>query len=236
MTDFTEPIERPNFILKYRIKEYLHSSKSKFQKIDIIDIEEFGRVLFLDKDTQISEKDAEIYDRAIVDPVFAIKRDIKKVMIIGGGDGGVLRQALTYNIEEAVMAELDKEVIDVCKKYMPSICKNAYEDKRTKLIIGDAMKILDEQKDFDAILVDLTGPDKLANINTEEFYDNLFRKIKASLSSEGVISMQIGSYYEKNLVNLIETLLRKYFSNMQLKQIFIPCYIEPWIFGIAQNC
>ncbi len=231
--NWTENSERHGFLVKYKIKNVLFSSKSNFQKIDIYDLEKFGKMLFLDNDLNICESDSLIYDKAMVDPVFEINPDTKKIMIIGGGDGGVLREALCHEIEEAIMIEIDKIVIDACKKHMPSVSENAFDDKRSKLIIGDATKIIKEYKDLDAVISDLTDPEIIAKEFGKEFYENLFLDIKNSLKEGGVLSLQVGSYYEKNMIMFLEQMLKKYFKRVEFRQVFIPSYVEPWIFGYA---
>ena len=228
-------MERPGFKLNYKIKRQLYSGRTKFQKIDIFDLEVFGKVLFLDNDFQICESDTVIYDKAMVDPIFEMNKDAKRVMILGGGDGGVLREVLTHPVEEAIMVELDKEVVDICKQYLPDICKNAFKDNRTKLIIDDAGKVIKQERNLDAIISDLTDPEKMLEFGGVEFYEQLFLDIKNALADNGILTLQVGSHYEHEMVHMIETMLKKHFKEVSFRPVFIPSYVEPWIFGYARK-
>src|SRR3989338_10524817 len=242
--NFTNDIRRLGFNIRYRVKKKIFSGKSRFQKIDIYDLEEFGKTLFLDDDLNICESDSHIYDKAMIDPIFMIsehneaidkmtkddsaiskpEKSVKRVLILGGGDGGVLREVLTHSVEEAIMVEIDKDVIDSCKKHLPKISNSAFEDRRTKLIIGDATGIIKEYKNLDAIVSDLTDPEIIAREFGRDFYNKLFSDISSALKDGGVLSLQVGSFYEKDMVEFIREVLEKYFKEVNFRQVFIPSY------------
>lgn len=227
------PIVRDGFKIVHKINKSIFSGESKFQKIDVLDVEYFGKCLFLDRDINICESDSVIYDKAMVDPIFHKNKNVKRVMILGGGDGGVLREVLTHNVDEAIMVEIDKEVVDICRKYIPKICGNAFEDKRTKLIIDDASKVIGKHGELDAVISDLIDPERIAKAHGRDFYEKLLENVHKSLKKGGVLSMQVGSYFEEDIVKFIGELLKKHFIDIEFKQVFIPAYVEPWIFASA---
>ncbi|MBI4895243.1 MAG: hypothetical protein HY831_01990 [Candidatus Aenigmarchaeota archaeon] len=233
MTEWTDSIVRKGFSQNYVIKKVIYSGKSKFQKIEIIEIPEFGKALFLDGVLQICESDSVIYDKSLVDPIFKINPNTKKIAILGGGDGGVLREVLTHKVDKAIMIEIDKDVIDVCKKYLPEVCKSAFEDKRTSLMIEDATKVIKKEKDLDAVIVDLIDPEMMTKSREKDLYKALFLDIKNSLKKNGVISIQLGSYYEKDLRDFILEIIKDNFKNISIKQVFIPSFVENWMFATS---
>ncbi len=233
MTEWTDSIVRKGFSQNYKIEKRIYSGKSKFQKIEIIEIPEFGKTLFLDGILQICEADSVIYDKALVDPIFKINPNAKKISILGGGDGGVLREVLTHKVDKAIMIEIDKDVIDICKKYLPEVCKTAFEDKRTSLMIEDATKVMKKEKDLDAVIVDLIDPEMMTKSREKELYKVLFLDIKNSLKKNGIVSIQLGSYYEKDLRDFIVKIVKDNFKDISIKQVFIPSFIETWMFSTA---
>jgi spermidine synthase len=223
------------FEVKYHIDKHLLSKRTKYQQLDIIDNSSFGRMMFLDKDLQIAESDIHAYDAAMVLPIIERKNKFEKVAILGGGDGGVLREVLKYKPKAAYMVEIDEEVINAAKKFMPGVCKKAFNSRKAHIIIDDANKFLDEKHGFDAIIYDLTmHPEAITNVDRTVFLNQIFSKIKNNLNNKGMVSMQCCAEFDTETQKLLKKMLPKYFKNIVFKTAFIPSFCENWIFASAQ--
>ena len=194
----------------------IEKRRSKYQDITVLDSERLGRILLLGEGdyavTQFSEKDEAYYHEAIVHPTMSLHPDPKKVLVIGGGDGGTAREVLRYPVEQVIMAELDEDVIDVSRKFFPSISNGAFDDPRLKLHVGDGRKYVEETPEkFDVIIMDLTdaeGPSKM--LFTKEFYQS----VKSKMTEGGVLSVQTGSPVFDPVQNgRISVTLREVFKN-----------------------
>jgi spermidine synthase len=223
------------FEIKYYVDNVLLSKRTKYQQLDIIENESFGRMMFLDNDLQITEKDAPVYNSAMVSPVIERKNSFNKVVVLGGGDGGVLREVMTHNPEAAFLIEIDEEVIEAAKTHMPDVCGDVFNDPRANIIIADANEYLEGSHGFDAIIYDLTmHPESITNVDRAEFLNQIFSKIRSSLKNEGVVSMQCCSEFDSETVELLNNILPKYFHKIEFGTTFIPSFCENWIFASAE--
>jgi spermidine synthase len=136
----------------------LYKGKSKFQKIELIQNKAFGRVLLLDGLVQTTDADEFFYHEMLVHPALPLHRAAREVLIIGGGDGGALREVLRHKVRKARLCEIDGQVIDVCRKYYPWLRRD-FADPRAELIVADGNEFISStKKRFDVILVDSSGP------------------------------------------------------------------------------
>jgi len=183
--------ENVNFSMK--VKNHLYSAKSDFQKIDIIDTYEFGRVLVIDNWTMVTEKDEFIYHEMITHVALATNPNIKNVLVIGAGDGGTVRELTRYNnIVNIDMVEIDKLVVEACIEYLPfTSCK--LNDPRVNLYFEDGIKFVKDKKNlYDLIIVDSTDPiGPGEGLFTTEFYTNCFN----ALTEKGILINQCESPY-----------------------------------------
>lgn len=171
----------------------LYQGRSVYQDIVVFDNPLFGRVLMLDGVIQTTTADEFIYHEMLVHvPLFAHGAPAS-VLIIGGGDGGTLREVLKHpSVTRAVLAELDGAVIDVAKKFLPSLSAGAFDDPRAEIILGDAAAYVREAREgrpFDVILIDATDPDGPGEVL---FSDEFYRDCRAILAPGGVIVTQAG--------------------------------------------
>ena len=165
-----------------RIVRQLFSKRSKFQQIDIFDSKEFGKVLVLDDSIVITEKDEFIYHEMMVHVACAANPDLRKVLVIGGSNGGCVRELIKYPfIEKIDVVEADDELIKACKVHFPKITKS-FDDPRVSVIVSDGLKFVRKlNKVYDLILVDSTdpfGPNE--TFFTREFYGNCFTALTPS--------------------------------------------------------
>ncbi|MCD6536473.1 MAG: polyamine aminopropyltransferase [Thaumarchaeota archaeon] len=168
----------------YGIKEVIYSGETKYQKVDIVRTHDFGLVLLLDGLLQSAEIDEYIYHESLVHPAMIAHPNPKKVLIIGGGEGATAREVERYPaVEEIHMVDLDGELIEIVKKYLPW-SKEGFSDPRLKLFIEEGRSFLSKQPDnfYDVIIMDVTDPaeDSLAiKLYTKEFYSLAYKKLKA---------------------------------------------------------
>ncbi len=226
----------PHQAYMYGIKNHIYSTGTKYQQVDVVDTFTFGRCLILDGKIQSSEMDEYIYHEVLVHPAMILHPSPRNVLIIGGGEGAVVRELLKHpSVTNIVMADLDKEVVDVCREYLPSWHMGSFEDKKLELLHVDARQYLEEtDRKFDIIISDLTepvddGPSYL--LFTREFYNTLIKR----MTPGGILSMQAGSF---NLA-LLEThaamrnTLQLCFDGVYSYHSYIPCFDSLWGFIIA---
>jgi len=221
----------------YRVKKIIYRGRSKFQNIDILDLEAFGKTLFLDGKIQSAAIDEYIYHEALVHPAMLLHPEPKRVLILGGGEGATLRETLKHPVEEVYMVDIDGELVEACRKYMPEWPDGAFEDKRTRLIIDDARNfVFQTDKKFDVVISDLTepleeGPSKL--LFTEEFY----RKVSEILSPQGIIAVQSGSadpLYGFFFDSVFKT-LKQVFPEVKQYLTFVFSFQMLWGFTLASK-
>lgn len=173
MSRWVEETFNPHFRCALEADAVLYEGNTGFQDLIIFDNKTFGRVMMLDGVIQLTDKDEFIYHEMMAHvPLFALERP-KSVLIIGGGDGGVLREVLKHeSVESVVHCEIDKVVVDKSLEFFPGISQGAFEDKRLELLIGDGIKYVNEtERRFDVIIVDSTEPIGPARVLfTEEFF------------------------------------------------------------------
>ena len=177
---------------RFRVTRELARTKSDFQDIAIVDTEFHGRVMLLDGVVQITEADEFVYQEMLAHVPLLAHGDAKSVLIIGAGDGGVLKRVLMHkSVAKAVMVEIDGEVIRLAKEFLPAIGGDAWTDKRADVIVGDGIDYVKRAPDasFDVIIVDSTVPIGVGEVLfTDEFYQNCAR----ILTDRGLIVNQCG--------------------------------------------
>ena len=190
MTEYGEQIV-PGFAYRFEGKQ-LVSERSPFQQIDIYENPSFGRLLALDGLTQTTERDEFIYHEMLVHVPLISLENPRRVLIIGGGDGGTLRRVLEHpSVEHAVMVEIDQRVTELCRELMPSIGGDAFDDARAEVLFADGIAYVRDGGDpFDAVLIDSSDPvGPGEGLFTVDFY----RAAASRLAAGGVLCAQSGS-------------------------------------------
>jgi spermidine synthase len=174
----------------FKVRRVLHDGRSRFQRIEIVENREYGRMLFLDGLLQTTEKDEFYYHEMLVHPALACHPRPRNVLLIGGGDGGALREVLKHPVEKAWMVEIDGEVVEACREHFGWIGPSL-DSGRAELVIGDGnVFVRNTRETFDVILVDSSDPvGPSAVLHAREFYKSL----KARLRPGGIIAAQAGS-------------------------------------------
>lgn len=234
MQAFAEPF-RLGWQQAVEVRETLYDGQSEFQHIQVLDTVPFGRMLVLDDATQTSVVDEYVYHEMLTHVPMMAHPDPRRVLVIGGGDGGALRRVLEYPHVKATMVEIDGEVVRVSRELLPEIAGDAFEHPRGELIIGDGVKYLREtQEHFDVILVDSTDPVGPA---VDLFGESFYQDARRALGDNGIIVTQSGS----PLVMLDElkaavNLMRRVFPIVKTYICSIPIYPSVlWSFTAAST-
>ena len=212
-----------NFTIK--VKKQLYSGKSYYQEIDVFDTYEFGRVLVLDGFIMLTEKDEYIYHEMVTAVPMAVNPDIKNVLVIGAGDGGTVRELTRYeSIENIDMVEIDEQVVEVCKEYLPqTACK--FDDQRVHLFFEDGLKyVRRKSSEYDLIIVDSTDPfGPGEGLFTKEFYGNCFK----ALTDDGILINQHESTYYDSYVDMVTRTHKRIGASFPVSMVYqahIPTY------------
>lgn len=227
----------PNVQFSMKVIEHLYTGKSEFQKIDVLQTAEFGRVLTLDGYVMVTEKDEFIYHDMITHVPMATNPNIKKVLVIGAGDGGTIRELTKYDsIEHIDMVEIDEMVVDVCREFIPQTASKL-DDPRVHLHFEDGLKFVRSRSDeYDLIIVDSTDPfGPGEGLFTREFYGNCYK----ALNEDGILVNQHESpFYEEDALGMQRAHKRitGFFPVCKVYQLHIPTYPSGhWLFGFASK-
>jgi spermidine synthase len=227
----------PNVRFSMKVDDHLYSGQSEFQKIDILQTVEFGKVLTLDGLVMVTEKDEFIYHEMITHVPMATNPKIRKVLVIGAGDGGTVRELTKYQtIDQIDMVEIDKMVVDVCREYIPQTASQL-DDPRVNLYYEDGLKFVrHKENEYDLIIVDSTDPfGPGEGLFTKEFYGNCSK----ALTEEGILVNQHESpFYTEDALGMQRAHQRiiGFFPICDVYQVHIPTYPSGhWLFGFASK-
>ncbi|MCS7119117.1 MAG: spermidine synthase [Archaeoglobaceae archaeon] len=152
--EFIEKYDGCGLVIKIRKKL---AEATKIQKVEIFETESLGKMLVIDGKVQVTEFDEHIYHEMLVHVPMNSCKDARSVLIVGGGDGGALREALKHDLEKVVLVEIDRNVIELCKKFL-KIENGAFDDPRVEIVFEDGKKYVESCEKFDVIIVDGTDP------------------------------------------------------------------------------
>ena len=223
--------------LDIKIEKQLFGEDTDFQRIDVFDSKEFGRFIACDGTIVFSQKDEFIYDEMIVHVPMAVHPHVKKVLVIGGGDGGVARELSRYpEIEEIDVVETDHVFIDVCRDFFPD---NAIglDDARVTIFNANGLRFLRSKvNEYDLIINDAIDPlGHAAGLFTKEFYGNCFRALK----EDGIMVYQHGSPCYDEDEETCRAMHRKASHSFPISRVYqaaIPtCPSGYWLFGFASK-
>ncbi|AFQ42207.1 polyamine aminopropyltransferase [Desulfosporosinus meridiei] len=226
-----------NVRFSIKVDKCLYTDQSEFQRIDVFHSMEFGNFFTLDGLMMVTEKDEFIYHDMIVHVPMATNLNIKNVLVIGAGDGGTVRELTRYNtIEKIDMVEIDKMVVDVCRKYFPqTACK--LDDPRVQLYFEDGLKFVrSKENSYDLIIVDSTDPfGPGEGLFTKEFYGNCYKALK----EDGILVNQHESPYYQEYAKSMQRAhkrISELFPVCRVYQAHIPSYPSGhWLFGFASK-
>ena len=226
-----------NVKLSIRLDRQLFSADSEYQHIDVFQSPAFGRFVALDGDVIFSEADEFIYNEMVTHVPMAVHPHVKKVLIIGGGDGGVAREFTAYpEIEEIDVVEPDEQFVEVCREYFPEAAKG-FEDPRVQVFHQDGLRFLRGRSDeYDIIINDATDPfGHTEGLFTKEFYGSCFKALKA----DGIMVYQHGSPFFDEDESAFRSMHNKVYRSFPISRVYqahIPtCTSGYWMFGFASK-
>ncbi len=226
-----------NVKMSIRVEKQLFSGTSDFQRIDVFESEEFGRFLTSDGSVIFSEKDEFTYDEMIVHVPMAVHPNVRRVLVIGGGDGGVARELSYYDeIEHIDVVEPDEMFVDVCREFFPDNAKGL-DDPRVEVSNRDGLRFLRGMQDeYDLIINDSTDPlGHTAGLFTKEFYGSCYK----ALRDDGIMVYQHGSPFFDEDEETCRAMHRKAYKSFPISRVYqahIPtCPSGYWLFGFASK-
>ena len=224
----------PDLLQVERVERVVHSSRTPYQSVVIQDTACFGRSLVLDDKTQSTEVDEFVYHESLVQPCMIAHPGPRRVFIAGGGEGATAREALRHRtVERVVMADIDEQVVDLCRLHLGAFHQGSFDDPRLELHHRDAMAVLDEsQGGFDVAVIDV--PDPLEGgpaylLFTAEFYV----LARTRLAPGGLLVAQAGptgpAFYEQCFSAVANT-VGAAFPTMSAYEAFVPSFGATWGF------
>ena len=227
MIEFVEKDPYAPIQYKYKVTDILYSGKSEFQEILVFENPFFGKILVLDGVVQLTEKDEFFYHEMLVHVVMHSHPDPRTVVVIGGGDGGTVREVLKHkSVEKVDFVEIDKEVIEVSKKYFPSIAKGI-DNPRVELHVMDGAEFVrNRSSEVDLVIVDSTD---IVGFAKSLFTKKFFRAIKNCLTENGmVVILSESLHFHKDIVVEVQETIGSVFPIVDLYAAPIATYGGNW--------
>lgn len=226
----------PHISVHLECKGILHSSRSSFQKIEVVESLDFGRMLVLDGVINLTERDEFVYHEMLAHiPLFS-HPDPLKILIVGGGDGGTVREVLKHEgISRIQQVEIDREIIAISKKYFPSLSSSLDHPKVNFLLMDAVQYVRDIKEKFDIILVDSTDPviEQSEGLFTVSFY----RDCLNALTEQGILASQVGDIsFDTGVVLDVFSKLKEVFPIVRIFRAPIPSYtLVPYSFAFCSK-
>ena len=229
----------PDLAVMLRVQQVLFSGRTEYQHVEVVESNLYGRSLVLDGKTQSTERDEHIYHQALVQPAMLLHPNPVDVFIGGGGEGGTLREVLSHrSVARAVMLDLDQQVVELCRQYLPEHHQGSFDDPRAQLLHQDARAYLNSGGDaFDVMVMDLVdpmegGPAYL--LYTRQYYEIA----KSRLKEGGLLVTQSGPaglLSHQECFTTINRTLSSTFAYCVGYQVHVPAFQTLWGFNIASD-
>ena len=220
-----------------RVTRHFYSQKSNYQQIDVFDTPEFGRVLTLDGNVMLTERDEFIYDEMITHVPMSVHPNIRNILVIGAGDGGVVKELTRYsNVEKIDLVEMDPQVVEVCRTYLPENASKL-DDERVCIYFDNALRFIRKRHSaYDLIIVDSTDPfGPSEGYFTREFYGICYN----ALRDDGIMVNQQGSPFYQHDADAMKRSHQRIVSTFPISRVYqahIPTYAAGyWLFGFASK-
>ena len=231
---FTEK-QTESFGITAKIKQTLHTEQTEFQKLDMVETEEFGNMLILDGMVMTTKKDEFVYHEMVAHVPLFTHPNPENVLVVGGGDGGVIREVLKHpSVKKATLVEIDGKVIEYSKKFLPEIA-GELENPRVEVIVGDGfMHIAKAENVYDVIMVDSTEPvGPAVNLFTKGFYAGIAKALK----EDGIFVAQTDNpWFKADLIRDVQRDVKEIFPIVKLYIANVPTYPSGlWTFTIGSK-
>ncbi len=208
----------------FAVSKILHRAQSEHQDVVVFENPVYGRVLALDGVVQVTQKDEYVYHEMMSHVPILAHGKAKDVLIVGGGDGGILRETLRHrSVKTATLVEIDRSVVDMCRKWMPSVSAGAFDDKRADIVIADgAAFVAKTDKRFDVIIVDSTDPVGPGEVL---FAERFYKACKRCLKPGGILVNQNGvPFLQPGEIPMTVRRRRKAFKVASFYMAAVPSY------------
>lgn len=220
-----------------RVTRHLYAKKSDYQQIDIFETPEYGRVLTLNGNVQLTERDEFIYDEMITHVPMAVHKGIQDILVIGAGDGGVVRELTRYDrVKRIDLVEMDPQVVEACREFLPgNACR--MDDRRVHIFFENALRFIRRcEAEYDLIIVDSTDPfGPSEGLFTREFYGSCYNALK----EDGIMVNQQGSPFYAHDAEAMQRSHKRIVETFPISKVYqahIPTYAAGyWLFGFASK-
>ncbi|BFH10504.1 polyamine aminopropyltransferase [Paenibacillus melissococcoides] len=231
---FTEK-QTESFGITAKIRETYVNEQTPFQHLTLLDTEEFGRMLVLDGMVMTTVKDEFVYHEMVAHPALVTHPNPKKVLVVGGGDGGVMREIMKHpSVEKAVLVDIDGKVIEYSKKYLPEIACEL-DNPRVEVQVNDGyMHILNSKNEYDVIMVDSTEPvGPAAPLFERGFYQGIYDALK----DDGLFVAQTDNpWFKADLIQKVNRDVKEIFPIVRVYAANIPTYPSGmWTFTMGSK-
>jgi spermidine synthase len=224
----------PGYSVNWKVRQTLYTEKTPYQELAVVETEDFGKALILDGIVQVTLADEFIYHEMIAHVPLFTHPDPQKILIIGGGDGATVREVLKHSPAQVDLVEIDKQVIEACRRYLPEV-GGSFEDSRVQIIIDDGLKYVKQtQQKYDVVLIDSSDPiGPATGLFGREFYQDVYQVLK----DDGIMVAQTESpIFNKELLAGVSKNLQELFPIARVYLTCIPSYIAGfWTFSMASK-
>jgi len=225
-------------VYHHGITKLLAAAETDYQHMQVVETGAYGKALVLDGKWQCCTGDEFLYHEPIIHPACVMHGGPRRVLVLGGGDGCAMREALRWkSVEQVTLVDIDGQVVDACKQHLPEMHQGAFDDPRTEVVIGDALKFLEDTgPDWDVVVYDLSDPIE-EGPSFELFTRETFALAKSALGDRGILVLQAGPQSPSEMhihVRLINTLQTE-FANVISYGSAVPTYATSWGFALASD-
>lgn len=228
----------PSDFFAHRVTKVLAYQRTEFQEMHIVETGTQGKALVLDGKWQSCTSDEFLYHEPLVHPAMLAHGSPKTVLILGGGEGATAREVLRWNtVKQATMVDIDGAVIEACRKHLPEMHQNAFDDPRLEVVVGDALHLLDRtNQKWDVIISDLSDPIE-EGPSFKLFTKEYFERVQRVLAPGGAFVIQAGPVSPVELglhARLVHT-MEAVFDHVCSYASFVPSYASPWGFALGSS-
>ncbi|HXE72259.1 MAG TPA: spermidine synthase [Candidatus Nitrosotenuis sp.] len=225
-------------VVRHRVEQVLYRARSAFQEVALVRNGLYGTFLLLDGDFQSATADEYIYHETLVHPAMLCHPGPRRVAVLGGGEGAALREVLRHgSVEEAWMVDLDAQVVEACRRHAPEYSQGAFDDPRTRLVIGDAAEFLEGfEGKLDVVVSDLTEP-RPGNPAGSLFSPEFFTLVRSRLAEPGILALQ-ASYGDPLRLSThlaVRRALGAAFRRVRTLVAGVPTFRAEWAFATASQ-
>jgi len=221
------------FRVNFKVKKSLHKEQTPYQTIEVIDTYTFGKMLLLDGFVMLTERDESAYHEMLVHPAMVTHPAPQNILVIGGGDGGTIREILKYPVKKVTLVDIDKRVIEISREYFPELSKGFF-DSRVEVVNADGTQYIKaKHRKFDIIFIDSTDPAGPGAVLVES---DFLRNGASILNQEGIwVAQSELPFFAKKFLKSYTNNLKKLFKIVRVYLTEVPSYGGAWAFTFASN-